>query len=230
MPIKLFNEFTPVSSKQWKQKIQFDLKGADYNEALIWQTPEDIAVKPFYHADEFSNSSGNSNTKAKNWKICQTIYVFDVEKSNIKALEILEKGVDTLTFIIPSKDIALKNLLKNIDKQTPIYFNLEFMSEDYITNILLLFPLANITIDPIGNLAKTGNWHTNITTDFNQFQSITNRTNAISIDISLYQNAGANMVQQLAYGLNHANEYLNKLDKHIPKEKKNYLKSYSMSL
>ena len=28
----LFKEFEPVSSKQWKQQIQFDLKGADYNE------------------------------------------------------------------------------------------------------------------------------------------------------------------------------------------------------
>ena len=31
----------------------------------------------------------------------------------------------------------------------------------------------------------------------------------IGVDISLYQNSGANMVQQLAYGLAQANEYLN---------------------
>ena len=28
----LFKEFDPVSAKEWKQKIQVDLKGADYNE------------------------------------------------------------------------------------------------------------------------------------------------------------------------------------------------------
>ena len=49
----LFDEFDSVSSKQWKQKIQFDLKGADYNNTLIWKTNEDIDVKPFYHADDF---------------------------------------------------------------------------------------------------------------------------------------------------------------------------------
>ncbi|MBC7439943.1 MAG: hypothetical protein H7250_08175, partial [Flavobacterium sp.] len=38
-----------ISSKQWKQQIQFELKGADYNEVLIWNSPEDIKVKPFYH-------------------------------------------------------------------------------------------------------------------------------------------------------------------------------------
>ena len=31
MSTKLFDDFNQVSSKQWKQKIQFDLKGADYN-------------------------------------------------------------------------------------------------------------------------------------------------------------------------------------------------------
>ena len=48
----LFNEFEPVSSKQWKQQIQYELKGADYNETLVWESPEGIKVKPFYHADE----------------------------------------------------------------------------------------------------------------------------------------------------------------------------------
>ena len=50
----LFDDFNPVSSKQWKQKIQFELNGADYNETLIWNSPEDIQVKPFYHKDEFA--------------------------------------------------------------------------------------------------------------------------------------------------------------------------------
>jgi methylmalonyl-CoA mutase len=34
MTTNLFEDFDPISSKQWKQKIQFEL-GADYNETLI---------------------------------------------------------------------------------------------------------------------------------------------------------------------------------------------------
>ena len=49
----LFSEFDQVSAKQWKQKIQVDLKGADYNDTLVWQSAEGINVKPFYHADDF---------------------------------------------------------------------------------------------------------------------------------------------------------------------------------
>ncbi|RZN82272.1 MAG: methylmalonyl-CoA mutase, partial [Winogradskyella sp.] len=53
MSKSLFQEFKSVSSKEWKQKIQVDLKGADYNDSLIWKTDDGIDVKPFYHADEF---------------------------------------------------------------------------------------------------------------------------------------------------------------------------------
>src|SRR5690554_7377283 len=75
MSKKLFNDFSEVSSKEWKQKIQADLKGADYNETLIWKTNEGIDVKPFYHADEFPSTPNVSSSKATQWKICETIFV-----------------------------------------------------------------------------------------------------------------------------------------------------------
>ena len=34
MKDQLFSEFNGVTSKQWKQQIQFELKGADYNDTL----------------------------------------------------------------------------------------------------------------------------------------------------------------------------------------------------
>ncbi|MEP1489187.1 MAG: methylmalonyl-CoA mutase subunit beta [Algibacter sp.] len=220
MPNKLFDAFTPVSSKQWKQKIQFDLKGADYNDMLIWKTNEDIAVKPFYHADEFSSVPEISNTKATQWKICQTIYVFDVEKSNLNAIEALQKGAESIKFIVPSESISLEKLLTNIDPVTLIYFELEFLSEFFVAKLLNVFPLAKINTDIIGKLAKTGNWDSNLNVDFKQFQSIIKKSITFNVDVSLYQNAGANMVQQLAYGLAHANEYLNNLDGPLSKEEK----------
>ena len=67
-------------------------------------------------------------------------------------------------------------------------------------------------IDIIGNLARTGNWFHNLNQDHeilrNTIQKISDK-NILSVDGALYQNAGANMVQQIAYCLAHANEYLN---------------------
>ena len=39
----LFSDFEAVSSKQWKQQIQYELKGADYNETLVWESPEALS-------------------------------------------------------------------------------------------------------------------------------------------------------------------------------------------
>ena len=65
---KLFQEFEAISSKEWKQKIQFELKGADYNETLVWESLEGIKVKPFYHADEFETNT-QVNTQVTQFKI-----------------------------------------------------------------------------------------------------------------------------------------------------------------
>ncbi|MDX1720007.1 MAG: methylmalonyl-CoA mutase, partial [Salegentibacter mishustinae] len=50
MKESLFQEFDEVSAKEWKQKIQFDLKGADYNEKLVYKSLDGINIKPFYNA------------------------------------------------------------------------------------------------------------------------------------------------------------------------------------
>ena len=39
--------FDPSSAAAWKQKIQFDLKGADYNETLLTKTNEGITKNHF---------------------------------------------------------------------------------------------------------------------------------------------------------------------------------------
>ena len=82
----LFSEFQPVSTKQWKQQIQFDLKGADYNEALVWESPEGIKVKPFYNNDDLLANGFKIKTRASEFKILQNIFVHDVAKSNTPSI------------------------------------------------------------------------------------------------------------------------------------------------
>ena len=212
---KLFDGFDSVSSKQWKQKIQYELKGADYNNTLIHKTDENIAIKPFYHSDDFKTHPSISNTRATQWKICQSIFVADVKKSNKKAINAIERGAESITFIIPSDDVSVSGLLRNINlNKTLVYLELLFLPSKFIKNLDVIPNAKTIHIlnDIIGNLAKSGNWHKNIQNDFKTFQSTVKHTSQIYVDAGLYQNAGANMVQQLAYALAHANEYLNYLE------------------
>jgi methylmalonyl-CoA mutase len=216
MSKSLFKEFEPISAKAWKQKIQADLKGADYNEALIWNSIEGIDVKPFYHADNLNEFPNVSATKATAWRICQSIYVANTEKSNAKAIDALQRGAESIKFIIPTTEVSIEALTQNIDlASTPIFFELKFISEEYVKKLAALSSKVDIYIntDIIGNLAKTGNWFTNLSEDHRVLETIVKNSStlksSLSINVSLYQNAGATIVQQLAYALAHANEYLN---------------------
>lgn len=219
MATPLFEDFDPVSSKQWKQKIQFELDGADYNESLVWNSPEDIKVKPFYHRDDFSKTA-TTPSHAANFKICQNIFVFDVEKSIEKALDSLQRGAESLRFTIDNELVDIDKLLEKLPlKNTPIYFDLKFLSVDFISKINSIAEQKNakvfFNLDPIGQLAKEGNWFS--TKEKDNFETLrlltktSRESSLISINSALYQNAGANMVQQIAYSLAHANEYLNRI-------------------
>lgn len=238
MSKSLFNSFEDVSSKAWKQKIQVDLKGADYNDTLIWKSNEDIDVKPFYHADEFETLPETSNTTAKDWKICQALHVLDAKEANLRALDAIARGAESLIFNIESETISIEDLFHNIDTNTTIIeVKCNFISDAFIKNLQAIThnnsvknnantsqqSHLNIHTDIIGNLAKTGNWYSNLKEDHLGFITTVKATNKFSINTALYQNAGASMVQQLAYSLAHANEYLNALDTRISNEEKQTL-------
>ena len=83
----LFDEFEEVSAKEWKQKIQVDLNGADYNETLIWKNLEGIDVKPFYHQDDFKVEFKEIPGFPKNWNIAQSIFIDDEKIANYLILD-----------------------------------------------------------------------------------------------------------------------------------------------
>lgn len=217
MKTNLFTDFETVSSKQWKQQIQFELKGADYNETLVWESPEGIKVKPFYHSDE-EFTTYTSNTKATEFTILQNIFVHDIQMSNRKAKDSLSRGAESIRFTIESDKIEVAKLMENLPlENVTYYFNLPFLSVEYV-KLLNDFASTNkatfiVQIDPIGQLAKEGNWFENLNPDFEKLNEIAkNTTNAfLTIQSGIYQNAGANMVQQLAYTLAHVNEYFNRI-------------------
>jgi methylmalonyl-CoA mutase len=219
MSKNLFDDFSPVSAKLWKQKIQFELKGADYNETLIWNSPEDIKVKPFYDKEDFTKKHSLA-TKATQFKICQNIFVFDLEKSIEKALDSINRGAESIRFTIPEENTNIEKLLEKLPlEKTTIYFYFQFISIDFVKKINAIAIEKKATIyclfDPIGQLAKEGNWlQTQEKNNFDTLNVLTKEASSlslISINSSLYQNAGANMVQQIAYSLAHANEYFNRI-------------------
>jgi len=214
MPKLTFEEFSPVSAKQWKQKIQFDLKGTDYNSTLLTHSNEGLTINPFYHKE----TAQYLEVKVPNdgFKICQNIFIDDVFIVQKLANDALEKGATALKFTADSPfDIA--NLFKGlkISLDTKIYFQLNFLSQSFVSDLLKKTSKYTVflNIDIIGHLAQTGNWFFNNKKDHNILSKILleapKNVSVLGIDAALYQNAGANIVQQVAYALSHLNDYFN---------------------
>lgn len=214
----LFQDFEKITSKQWKNQIQFDLKGADYNDTLVWESLEGIKVKPFYHNDEDAVTNAVSTTNTQ-FSIVQDIYVNDTEKSVAKANEALNRGAESIRFIIPNNEIDSAFLINNINSPKAVYLQLLFLDADVIAQIneeaaKQSFEIF-VLVDPIHQLGFDGNFYKDGNSDFATLNEINKKAddiNWLTVNATTYQNAGANMIQQVAYTLAHANEYLNRIE------------------
>lgn len=110
----LFDEFQGVTPAEWKQKIQVDLKGADYNDTLLWKTEEGITVKPFYTKEDRTNIQ--INTPNKGFAICQSINIENEEEANTFAIYSIKRGANAIKFSA-KKEFDYNTLLKGIDTQ-----------------------------------------------------------------------------------------------------------------
>ena len=224
MTNRLFDMFPDVTASQWKQQIQVDLKGADYNQTLIWKTLEGIDVKPFYHPDD-ALSTNSITLPTQPWRICQHIYAKTAKSANKKAVDAINRGAESILFSIDNPTVSITELLENINpNEVTIIANFKFLADDYIKNIPIEILKDLIVVnDVIHHLSVSGNWYNNLKIDLDAFTNIIQNCRSLTIDLEHYQNAGANMTQQIAYGMAHVCEYLNVLDSKLEDHDKQHL-------
>lgn len=124
---KLFDQFPPVSTAEWKAKVEADLKGAPFDKKLVWRTNEGFNLQPMYRAEDIEGLDTTDSipgeypyirgTRNNNdWLTRQEIEAGDVKAANAKALDILTKGVNSLGFKGVEPDFeSLSTLLEGID-------------------------------------------------------------------------------------------------------------------
>lgn len=232
---KLFSDFQAISARQWKQKIQADLKGVNYD-TLIFHSNERIDVKPFYHQDNFTESYAPKSPET--WNIYERIFVEDEQKALEKIKFVLQKGTENLWLKISSETIKVEDILGELNlKTTPIFIEFDFFSEKTIKglNTFLKNKTHRISLgtDIIGNLAKTGNWYENLEKDHEKLKNIFTETDlpcAISVNVDTYQNAGSTCTQQLAYAMSHVNEYLNFIAENFAEKGKQFKPVFKISI
>lgn len=185
MAEKLFAEFQPVSTPQWEEVINKDLKGADYDKRLVWKTTEGFAVRPYYRAEDLENLKHIGSepaafpfvrgTKVNNkWLVRQGYCTSEgFEKANKEALNGLTRGVDSVGFYIDGKnEISIEKmeiLLKGIDlSKTEVNFEGCSCASAQIVATFIEYALkrgaktseikASFDFDPLRTLTTTGNF------------------------------------------------------------------------
>ena len=207
--------FTAVSAKAWKQQIQYELMGADYNEKMVRKTPGGIKVKPFYTSADLSQPPLFTNKTADAFHITFEIYANQAQMSNKKALWCIEKGCSEIIFLVQESVLEPVELLQGIPEDTSVLIILKQPTEIQINLFTIYLNNKkclkwNCVIDPLSHFFESGNWWQNEKTDLKWlvllFKNLENPI--LYIDARRFQAAGATNEHQLAYALSHLTEYL----------------------
>ena len=237
---KLFSDFPGVSTEAWMEKITADLKGADFEKKLVWKTNEGFKVKPFYRQEDLEGlktteglpgqfpylrgTKKNDNT----WYVRQEIKVECAKEANAKALDILNKGVDSLGFSLKKKDLCpeyIETLLEGICAEcVELNFSTCQGATVLLANLLVEYftkkgyDLANlkgsVNYDPMGKMLSKGKDVSNYIATAKELVEVMAalpKYRCISVNAIELNNAGSYIAQELGYALAWGNEYLNAL-------------------
>lgn len=202
-----WDEFEATSPQAWKQIIQMGLKGADYNDTLVWKTPEGIHVKPFYCSDDIPEDKRLNIQHPSEWFITERL---DITGDNYfqQAEVALNKGAEAIYFTADSS-FDIQPLSKHLN--VPLLINCSFLDQDFFNQIKALPSKALLLFDPIHQLITDGNWFKNKNEDFSALNSLTEQQHQLYIDARIYAEAGANLLQQICYSTSHLMEYINQI-------------------
>jgi methylmalonyl-CoA mutase len=240
---KLFTEFPTVTTKEWEGVIQADLKGADYDKKLIWNTNEGYKVKPYYRSEDLKNVDyldtlpdefpyvRGDRKDGNNWHIRQDIIVDDIKKANKKALDVLMKGVTSLGFILDPKfepaidDIEqlCENIYADAVELNFICFRNSFKVVQHVEKLVKKYNrdldkiYGSVDFDPIGQYLLKGKFPESAEASFDLAKKMIETANhlpnfkVITVNGKYFQNAGATIVEELAFSLAQGVNYLTQL-------------------
>lgn len=218
----LFSSFPNTTLAEWKDKLVKDLKGVSF-EDLSFIDENGIKVSPFYNSE---NQTGASHLQFQNpdWEICSLIEVADSKTANQNALFALNNGASGLIFQFQEEDeFDLPTLLKDIQiEYLYISFKIKGNISGFSSKLFQYLKEQNLELkdiqlfidyDPIRELLRLGKSNHPEFAHYITYLKGETRINSISVDTTIYQNAGLNSATQLALVLAHLNEYLTIFEK-----------------
>lgn len=229
-------EFPPVSTEKWEEVITADLKGADYDKKLVWKPIEGFAVRPYYRAQDLEGIKHLDSKAGEfpyvrgvktcgSWLVRQTIKVDDVQAANTLALDVLNRGVESLGLQINNKEFTaadLDNLLKGVEiKAVELAFSgcaAAHVAQLFIAKVEkagmdVEDVRATFAIDPLkraslkGSICGNGKCFDRIA-ELIKMAGKYKRIRIVSVGGVLFNDCGATAVEELAFTLAMAHEYV----------------------
>ena len=153
----MFEEFSRVTKKEWKNEVLKALNGADYS-TIEWLTPDGFSVEPFYSPDErpLCILPPHPGKEDNSWKAGVEVDASDVQEANAEALEHLENGMQSILFNISAiehlDENGIASLLRGIAPgSASIYFSGVRNPEDFMRRLAMLNEFKNMTGGLIGS-------------------------------------------------------------------------------
>ena len=239
--LNLLADFPAITTEEWMAKINADLKGADFEKKLVWKTNEGFNVMPFYRLEDVAELKTTTSapgefpyvrgTKTDNdWYVRQDIDATCAKTANAKALDVLNKGINSLGFILNKQELSAEYIATLLNGICPECVELNFRvcirCAAQLATILADYFKAqgadlakvegSINCDPINRMLLKGK-------ELNQAEvaeiavatvkaaAVLPKFRVIGVNSLSLNNAGAYCSQELGYALAWGAEYMTML-------------------
>ncbi|MCO5230952.1 MAG: methylmalonyl-CoA mutase family protein [Chitinophagales bacterium] len=208
----LFATFGEITVEDWKNKIIQDLKGKDYDKTLVWSSPENIQVQPFY-TDNKKPAAKDFRVQTK-WQIVAPIHTSN--KANTQAIENLVGGATNIHFIADnSQSIDIQSLTQNIEMSyAPISFeNMQWNKTHQNYWLENKSSKSHLGINPLAQLhsGQSTEYDLSIIDWIKYRNSIQAQWGVLTIDGSIYKNSGGHYIDEIAFIIAALQENLHQL-------------------
>ena len=212
MEKSFFKDFEALSIADQRAKIHGDLGGKNAYDALVWNSPEGIAVHPLYPLNE-AEKKRKDLKEISPWKITQYL-TFERDKEVFlgRIVNALDNGVEALYLELHSPVDFMQSILSLLLKSTVKTF-LVFRYFPKKEEIELLNKRDHIKVcyDFHAEGLLQGGWPETYAISQQQWWTLFKQNKPVNlyVNASIYANSGADVSQQLTFTLLHLNEYLN---------------------
>jgi methylmalonyl-CoA mutase len=203
----LLSEFPVVSTEAWERAIHEDLKGADYDDKLIWHTAEGIDGKPYYRAEDLAGLTFLDAAPgefpyvrgarcAGGSRIREEVDAVDPEEASTEARRAVDAGAEEIAFcaasVQNSSDLGI--LLANL-AEIPVHF------ENVDDRIVYLLLERLVRRQNAATISAGLNWNTNADASADLIARAPAALVPFTIGVEELQDGGATAVEEVGYAL-----------------------------